>query len=233
MPNSCDNIININNTINVNNNYRHSFNNGKKNLSINPIDNQKFGDIKCYQSNLLINLKDNNSNINIEEYLKTVVDDMDYDDALKYDKRQFCEYFLEKIKNNQITLNTFYAKDPLRRRAIKIILFILNIDLYFFINGLFFNEEYISEVFHSKENESLMDFFYRIIDNCLYTTLAGVIINYIIDFFFVEEKKLKGILKREKDNLIALNYEISKLVKNIQKRLLYFIIITFLLLKLV
>ena len=72
-------------------------------------------------------------------------------------------------------------------------------------------------------------FFYRIVDNCLYTTLAGVIISYIIDFFFLDEKKLKGILKREKDNLIVLNYEITQFVKNIQKRLLYFIIITFLL----
>ena len=52
----------------------------------------------------------------------------------------------------------------------------------------------------------MLDFIYRIIDNCVYTSLAGVIINYIIDFFFVDEKKLKGILKREKDNLIILNY---------------------------
>ena len=71
------------------------------------------------------------------------------------------------------------------------------------------------------------DFIYRIIDNCLYTTLSGSIINYIIDFFFADEKKLKGILKREKDNLIILNYEISQLIKNIKKRSLYFIIIAF------
>ena len=43
----------------------------------------------------------------------------------------------------------------------------IDIDLYLLVNGLFFNEEYISEVFHSKEEENffllyqdqLIDFF--------------------------------------------------------------------------
>ena len=64
-------------------------------------------------------------------------------------------------------------------------------------------------------------------DRFLYTTLVGVILNYIIDCFFVEETKLKRILKREKDSEFILQYEITQILKTIKKRYLYFIIISF------
>ena len=152
---------------------------------------------------------------------------MDYDDALKKDKRKFCHYFIDKLKDNYIILNTFYTNNPLRPRPIKLLLFILNLVLYFFINGLFFNEEYISEIYHSKDERSFLDFIFRFSENCFYTTFVGVFVNYLIDFFFVEEKKIKGILKREKDDLFNLNYEITQLLKNILQRYNYFIIISF------
>ena len=152
---------------------------------------------------------------------------MDYDDALKKDKRTFCIYFWDKIKTNQIILNTFCYKEPIKPRPIKILLFILQIDLYLFVNGLFFNEEYVSHIFH-LENDTFYDKFERFIGNCFYAALVGVIVSYIIECFFIDEKKIKGILKREKENLFILKYEIVQAVKNIIKRYLYFIIISFL-----
>ena len=39
-----------------------------------------------------------NYGIKINEYLKIDLDDMDFDDAIKYDKRTFFEYFCQKFK---------------------------------------------------------------------------------------------------------------------------------------
>jgi hypothetical protein len=172
-------------------------------------------------------LEKNNNNLNIKEYLKTDLDDLEYDDAVKKDKRKLCEYFYEKIKNNQIILDTFCAYDPLRPRPIKIILFILEIDLYFLVNGLFFNEEYISEVFNLKEPDKFFSFVPRSIDRFFYTTLVGVIVGYVVDFFFIEEKKLKKLFLREKDNIIILKYETTLIIKDIQKRNKWFIVLSF------
>ena len=219
---SNDKIKNLNND---NNNTKLQFSQ-KSLISSKSTNKEKKIELKDIQSNLIINLKESIS-INIEEFLNTDPDDMDYDDARKRDKRKFKDYFLDKLKNNQIFLNTFYSDEPLRPRAIKILLLILNIDLYFFINGLFFNEEYISDVFHSNDDKSFSDFLFRFTENCFYTTFAGVFVNYLIDCFFVEEKKIKGILKREKDNTFFLNYEITQLIKNIQKRYKYFIVVSF------
>ena len=140
----------------------------------------------------------------IQEYLKTDLDDMDFDDALKKDNRKFCEYLNDNLKANQNIMNTFYTKEPLRPRTIKIILFILYIDLYLLVNGLFFNEEYISEIFHSKKEENFLTFIPRSIERIFYTTLVRGIIGYVIIFIFVEEKKIKKIFKREKDSIIIL-----------------------------
>ena len=197
-----------------------------ENLSKEPLNiKHKGSDVHNFQTGLFVNLKDD-LDININEYLSTDIDDMDYDDAIKKDNRKFCIYFIDKIKSNQIILNTFCYYEPLKPRAIKILLFILQIDLYLFVNALFFNEEYVSEIFHLKQ-DTFYDTFQRFIGNCFYAGLVGIIVSYIIECFFIDEKKIKGILKREKENLFILKYEIVQITKDIKKRYLSFIILTF------
>ena len=184
-----------------------------------------------YPINLNISSKEdsnNDLNINMEEYLETDIDDMEYDDAIKKDNRTFCQYFLDKLKSNQFILNTFCFYEPLKPKSIKIILFVLDLDLYFFVNALFINEDYVSEVFHSTKEEHFFSFFPRSLERFLYTTIVGIVVNYIIDCIFIEEKKIKGIFKREKENKIILKYEISQIIKNISQRYFFFIIFSFL-----
>ena len=151
---------------------------------------------------------------------------MDYDDAVRRDKRTICNYFCDKLKANQIILNIFFNEEPIKPRALKILLFLIQTALYFFVNGLFFNEEYVSQIFHLEE-DTFFECFKRFLGNFFYAALVGVIVNYIIDFFFIDEKKIKGILKREKDNSIILKFEIAQIIKNIKIRYIFFIIISF------
>ena len=121
---------------------------------------------------------------------------------------------------------TFIATDPLKIRIIKIMLFILNIVLYFVVIGLFFSEDYISELYEiDKEDEGFFDYISRSIDKFIYTTMVSIIIGYIVDCFFIDEKKIKGIFRREKDNLVNLRQEIVGIIKEIQTRYLAFIIV--------
>ena len=48
-----------------------------------------------------------------------------------------------------------------------------------------------------------------------------------MDCFFVEESKIKGIFRREKDNLVQLKIEIVSLINNILNKNLSFIIMLF------
>ena len=98
--------------------------------------------------------------------------------------------------------------------------------LYFVVNGLFYSEDYISTIYHT-ENERFFSFFPRSINRFVYTTLVNVTISFLIDCFFIEEKKIKGIYLREKDSPAAIKFEISKLIKKLKKRFLSFIIVVF------
>ena len=177
-------------------------------------------------SDININVKDE-YNIDIQEYLSTEIDNLDYYDTIRKDQRHFCQYFYYKLTNNQMVLSIFYAKDPLNPRSIKILLLILDIDLYLFINGLFFSEDYISELLHISIKENIFNFIDRFIDRLFFITIVGVIISYIIEYFFIYERVIKGILKREKNNLVILKYEISRITKKIIIRYKLFILVTF------
>ena len=164
----------------------------------------------------------------VEEYLETSPDEMEYDDAIKKDDRTFCEYFKENLKEKQIIANTFIAEDPIKSRAIKIILFNLNLILYFVINGLFISEDYISELYYiNEEDENFFSFLPRSVERLIYTTLVSIIIGYITSFFFLEENKIKGIFKRDMENRMILKENINNLIKELKTRYISFIIVVF------
>ena len=132
----------------------------------------------------------------------------------------------ENLIEDQIILTTFVDEDKLKPRSIKIIVFILNVILYFVVNGLFFSEEVISELYNvDEEKENFFSFIPRSIERLLYTTLVSIIIRIITNFFFIEEKKIKGIFKRQKDDIPNLKTNIKQLMKDIKLRYIIFIII--------
>ena len=172
----------------------------------------------------IMNPVNNNININIEEYMKPDPDEMDYDEAIGEDKRTFCQYFCDQIKKEQIILSTFFKKEILQPIPIKMTLLILNIDLYLVINGLFFNEDYISDLLNS-ESDTVWSFINRILDRIINITIIGVVINYIIEFFFIKENKIKRILRVETNNIMSLKFEIVRIIKSIYIRYIIFFIV--------
>jgi hypothetical protein len=161
-----------------------------------------------------------------KEYLETSLDDLEFDDAAAKDKRKYCEHMRENLLEDQIIASTFIVEDPIKPRSIKIILFGLNVILYFVVNGLFFSEEVVSELYEvDEDDENFFSFFPRSIERIIYCTLVSIVIGIIADFFFIDEKKIKGIFRREKDNVDVLKKNISELISDLKKRYLAFIII--------
>ena len=173
------------------------------------------------------NRSNNKINKYMKEYLSTSKDDMDYEDAIKKDKRKFFNFFWERMKVNTWVVNIIFSEEKLKPRSIRFLLLILNIDLYFVINGLFFNEDYISEVYHSEEKEQFFDFISRTNYNLFYTSMVGALVEYMINCFFVEEQKFKNLFKREKDNELRLRSEFSNILNLIKYRYTAFFITSY------
>ena len=161
-----------------------------------------------------------------EEYMKTSLDDLEFDDAVALDKRKYCEHMRENLLEDQIIASTFIVEDPIKPRSIKIILFGLNVILYFVVNGLFFSEEVISELYNVNEDEeNFFSYFPRSIERLIYTTIVSIVVAMIADFFFISESKIKGIFRRDKDDIKNLKKNIIELVADLKKRYFAFIII--------
>jgi hypothetical protein len=60
---------------------------------------------------------------NIENYLLTPFDDMDFEDVIFEEKPSFFIYFIERIKKQHIFVNSFFIADNIQPRSIKNLLF--------------------------------------------------------------------------------------------------------------
>ena len=153
-------------------------------------------------------------------------DEDDFDDVIDKEKRVFSKFFLEKLIENHILINSFIIIEPIRPRSLKILIILLKIELYLVINALFYNEDYLSDLFYKNEEDSFLDFVPRRIDHFIYTSTLSNIITYLIDYFFVEEKKIKKIFIRNKEDINKIKSEISTIVRDIKNRFIGMIVLS-------
>ena len=182
---------------------------------------------KSNKSPLIKKEKDkNNPNFTFEKYLSTEYIDMNFHLVVKSDKRLFFDYFCDKLKKRQVILELCYINSPFKPITIKILLLIFNIEICFVVNAMFINEDYVSEIFHSKKEETFISFLPRCVNRCIYTIFAYVVVNYFVGCLFVEERKIKNVFKREKNNFNNIKYQINLIMKEIKIKYNIFTIIT-------
>ena len=164
----------------------------------------------------------------IKEFLSNSFNENDFDDVIDKEKRTFFQFFCEKFQENQIIIYIFYIKQPLRPRPLKILVFILTIEINLVVNALFYTEEYISEVFRINSGDSFFAFVPRRLNHFAYIYVVIGFISYILSYFFIEEKKIKKIFLRNKSGEIKIKYDILMAVNDINKRFQILYAISFL-----
>ena len=176
--------------------------------------------------------QDANSNKNEKDYIHPHeemdyddddLDALDYDEALIYDKRTFCDLFCNELKDRQLIANTFCVKEKLKPFSIKLIVFIFNISCYLVINGFLFSEEYVMKILRRKSK----GFYYFLVDSTkriVYSSVIGIIINIIVGILFRADKSIRKVQSKYKDNPIILHGEIVKIYKSTKNLYIIFTI---------
>ena len=72
---------------------------------------------------------------------------LDFQKAIIYDKRTFFQYYLSLLKSNNLLLFSFYPMNDYNIKIVKISIFFISFDIYFFINSLFFNNSTIHKIY--------------------------------------------------------------------------------------
>ena len=163
------------------------------------------------------------SNNELKQFLKKSPNEMEYDEAIKYDRRNFIDMFKDYLFDNLILLNIFFEDDKYKPRSFKVIIYILIVDLYFVINGLFYSESYIEELYFLEEEENFWSFVPRNIERIVYTSIIGGTMNVIIEFLIVSGNSIKKLLKKTKSIKPIIEGEISNISFKINKSIIIFI----------
>ena len=147
--------------------------------------------------------------------------DMDYKHALLYDKRSFLRMYWSSLVDSQIILGTFFTDSYLYLFIIKISFLIFTFQISFFLNALFYTDEYISDAYH---NDGVLDFFSGL-PKSIYSCFVTILATNILQIFSNNQSQLARIIKKRykiKNYMKVLNIKLRQL-RN--KLIIYFILL--------
>ena len=143
-------------------------------------------------------------------YIDEEINALEYNFALKYDKRNYCNYYISLLKTKHNLIFAFCNNMDYNSKIIKIDLFVIGFVIDFAINTLFYDDETMHNIYKSKGN---FDFETQI-PIIVYSTLISMVLNVPLNFLalsndailsFKQEKIKINIKKRAKDLKYKLN----------------------------
>ena len=170
-----------------------------------------------------------NDELNIQEYLKTSMDELDYDELIEKDNRTFFKIFIDKLKVSQIFIDLIFNNNWIIPRTIKFIFLIVKIDLYMAVNALFYNQDYITNLYYLNEDKNIFSFVPRSLNRIIYTSVASGILDFIISLLFPPENKIKKILMRKRNSFKEKKNKALVSMKNIINNYRIFFVISYIL----
>ena len=138
------------------------------------------------------------------------INNLEYKLALVIDKRAYIQYYFSLLKRKHLILFTFLPINDYNLVSIKISLFLLSFSLFFTINGFFFSDSTMHNVF---ENNGSFDFIYQI-PFIVYSSLITYVINTILRSLSLSERTILNLKKIEKlRNCLKIAKEIEDCLK--------------------
>ena len=168
-------------------------------------------------------MRPKNNKGNMIKLLKTESDiqDLDYEEAIIYDKRSCLRMYWGFLVDSQIILRTFCVHNKFDLFVINLSFLVFTFQISFFLNAFFYTDEYISDAYH---NDGVLDFFSGL-PKTIYSFVATLIITNILGMLSSSKGELMRVVRRNRQSN---NYERiinSKLAKLKNKLIFYFILI--------
>ena len=165
-----------------------------------------------------------NKIVNITPHTKEVFLYMDYYVAINLDKRSYIKIFWSFLVDSQIILGTFCTQNYLYLFVIKLSFFVFTFQISFFLNALFYTDEYVSDAYH---NNGVLDFIIGL-PKSIYSFIATLIITNLLKILSNSKNELTEVINNRKryDNYIDI---IDKKLSKLRKKLIAYFILLFLL----
>jgi len=148
-------------------------------------------------------------------------EDMEYDEVLNNDKRNFYQIYKSFLFEEHIIFNTFCSEIYLELRTIKISFLFFGYAINFFLNAIFYTDEYISDTYH---NNDILDFASSL-PKSIYSFIATIIISSLLKMLSNRKKQLSKIINEKKEKNEFYNAFVNELEKLKKKLMIYYIIV--------
>ena len=184
-----------------------------KNLSLLniPPNNNNNSKIRKIKKKIIVKIKFNDNEMN----------SLSYEKALKYDKRNYLQYYLSLLRTKHLLIFTFCNNNDYNSMIIKICLLFFSFSLYFTVNTLFFTDNTMHKIY---EDEGRFDFIYQI-PQIFYSTAISTVINIIIKYLSLSER---NIIELKKAKINYLNQKSKNILKCLKIKFFFFFIFSFL-----
>ena len=170
-------------------------------------------------------IKAKKNKIRIIEIMKpndAEMNDYEYKEAIKYDKRAFIQVYYSFLTTEHMLLKII-NKNDYNSRVVKAYLFFLDLDLNLVVNALFFNDETMHKIL---EDDGEYNFIYQL-PQIIYSTIISFIFGTLFSYFGLSEDKILEF-KKEKIEESLIEKKGENLIQILFYKFLNFFIFSFL-----
>ena len=173
------------------------------------------------------NQKNNKEEKNeIKNYDTFELNELEYLEAIKYDKRSFMKIYVDTIKREHIILFTFFVCNDYNLLFIKLIRFIILTTTDMAMNVFFFSDESMHKIYLTYGKYD----FIQQIEQIFYSTLVSQLMETFLCFLSLTDKHIYKIKSLITSKISDDKNKMFKLFLCIKIKLIFFCIFTFLLL---
>ena len=140
----------------------------------------------------LIQINANNSKNNKPPESNYILDNYNYDQAIKYEKRSFWRIYFICLLSKENIINTFFFKSPLEIQPLRLSIFLFSYACDFALNALFYLNQKISEKYH-YDGDSLYLFIFI---NNMTIILSSTVFSYLLEKFLDSLTNSKGAIEQ-------------------------------------
>ena len=148
---------------------------------------------------------------------------LNYQKALKHDKRNYIQYYFSLLRTKHLLIFSFFTFTDYNLRMIKIYIFFFTFGIEYSISAMFYTEELMHKIY---QEEGSFDFIYQI-PQMLYSSLLSTMLINIITKFGLCENNILTIKNCKYENI---QQTITKQQFLIKVKIILFFVITYILL---
>ena len=147
-----------------------------------------------YKNKKIVNIK--SSQIIKREFNIFELNTLDYKEAILYDKRTFCDYYLSLLKIKHPLIFSFCPIQDYNTIIIKLCISMLSFSVSYFLNFIFFDEKMIHKIY---KDEGKYDFIYFIPKISISFSISHFVF-ILIKYIYLSERNLLNVKKQKTIN---------------------------------